>query len=246
MKNLFLLLLFPVFLSAQEDVIEYNKGVAAHNKNDYETAINCYKKCLEINHENTKAKTNIGIVYYNKSLNQYNNKEYEQSLESLKSADSYNSEDAKVYYMKGCCHQELNRHKEAILNYSKAIEFSKEPAAYYAARSWAYNDLHDNINRLADMKKAVEHNPENAEYQYHCGKHKQEVSMDEYKTAIKNYNKAISLNPDYKEAYRERGAWYMTNEQFDKALPDLKKAKELGADVDHFIEAAKFELEMED
>jgi hypothetical protein len=37
----------------------------------------------------------------------------------------------------------------------------------------------------------------------------------------------------------------MTFQQFSKALPDLKRAKELGADVDHLIEAVNFEMEVE-
>ena len=36
----------------------------------------------------------------------------------------------------------------------------------------------------------------------------------------------------------------MTFQKFDKALVDLKKAQELGADVKHLIEAAQFEMKM--
>ena len=137
------------------------------------------------------------------------------------------------------------KYTEALSAYGKAIELSDKPAHCYASRAWVYNDLHDNKNRLADMKKAVELEPNNAKYQYNCGKFKQEVNQEEYKTALANYNKAIELDAEYKEAYTERAAYYMTFQQFEKALPDLKKAKSMGADVEHLIEAAQFELEMQ-
>ena len=147
--------------------------------------------------------------------------------------------------MSGCCHQEQKLYKTAINDFTKAIEHTDYPAAYYCARSWVYNDLNDHKSRLSDIKKAVEYEPENAEYQFQCGKFKQEVSQEEFKTAINNYNKAITIKPDFTEAYTERAAYYMTFQKFSKALPDLKKAKELGADVDHLIEAVNFEMEME-
>ena len=69
------------------------------------------------------------------------------------------------------------------------------------------------------------------------------IGTEEFKTAEADYSKAIELKPDYQEAYTERAMYYMTFQKFSKALPDLQKAKELGADVDHLIEAAKYEME---
>ena len=53
------------------------------------------------------------------------------------------------------------------------------------------------------------------------------------------------MQPENKDGYTERATYYMTFQKFDKALVDLKKAKELGGDVDHLLEAAKFEAEMQ-
>jgi tetratricopeptide (TPR) repeat protein len=242
---IFLSLLLPITLIAQEDIKHYNEGVKAQNANDYETAIKCYKKCLLINSKNKDAQTNIGISYYNQSLDYYNKKHYEESIESNNNALKYDPKNSSIYYIIGACHQEQKKYKEAIVNYTKAIGMSSKPASLYSARAWVYSELHDHKSSLSDMEKAVEHEPDNAQYQYWCGKTKQEIGTDEFKTALKNYNKAIELKPDYKDAYTERAAYYMTFQKFKKALPDLAKAKELGADVDHLIEAAKFEMEMQ-
>ncbi|MCH2023562.1 MAG: tetratricopeptide repeat protein [Saprospiraceae bacterium] len=244
-KILLLIIIFPLYLLAQEDIKLYNKGVEAHNAKDYKTAISYYNQCLKINPNNKSAIKNLGVIYYNTSLDYYDKKLYDNALHFLEKALKYNPKDPKIFYMSGCCHQEQKLYKTAINDFTKAIEHTDYPAAYYCARSWVYNDLNDHKSRLSDIKKAVEYEPENAEYQFQCGKFKQEVSQEEFKTAINNYNKAITIKPDFTEAYTERAAYYMTFQKFSKALPDLKKAKELGADVDHLIEAVNFEMEME-
>lgn len=246
MRLLFIFLfLFPVLLIAQKDIKYYNEGIKAHNSGDYTNAIKCYQKCLESNPNNKDAHSSIGVAYYNQSLGHFNKKEYDQSIACCLKALKYNPKNADTYYMIGTAQRRQKKHQEAIASYTKAIEYSDKPASMYAGRAWLYNDLHDHKAQLADMKKAVEHEPDNAEYQFHCGKFKQDVSQEEFKTAGKNYTKAIELNPDYVEAYTERAAFYMTFLQFKKALVDLKRAKDLGADVSHLIEAANFELEMQ-
>jgi tetratricopeptide (TPR) repeat protein len=42
--------------------------------------------------------------------------------------------------------------------------------------------------------------------------------------AVKDYNKALSLNPDYTDAYYNRGIIYEKNKKYDEALDDYNKA----------------------
>ena len=245
MKWFFLFLCtLPLGLWAQPDLQLYNQGVKAHNEGDYVTAIQCYEKCLVINPKNKQAQQNIGSAYYNQSISAYNNNNYNQSLQFAESALRY-TKSADVYAMIGNNHQRQRNYQEALLDFTHAIEVSEEPAAFYAARSWVYNDLLDNANRLADMEKAAELEPSNADYQFYAGKYKQVMGEEVFKKAIDHYNKAIELRPDFREAYIERGAYHLTFRSFKAALNDLNKAKEMGADVSHLIEAAQFELEQE-
>jgi tetratricopeptide (TPR) repeat protein len=247
MKSLLLFLfLIPLSLFAQEEVEQYNNAVKAHNSGDYAKAIECYEKCLKINPNNKDAYANIGIVYYNRSLTAFNNKEYDKCIQYSEKNLSYQPDNSEAYYMIGSTQQIQKKYTEAIASYTQALKINTTSARFYAARAWVYNDLNDNKARLADMKKAVEYEPENATYQFNCGKFKQSISSEEFKTAGKNYTKAIELNPKYMEAYTERAAFYMTFQEFKKALVDLNKAKELGADVAHLVEAARFELEMQE
>jgi tetratricopeptide (TPR) repeat protein len=247
MKYLLLFLfLIPCSLFAQEEVEHYNNGIKAHNSGDYEKAIECYEKCLEINPNNKDASAQLGLSYYNNSLTAFNQKEYDKCIQDCKKSLSYHPNNSEAYYMMGTSQQHQKKYTEAIASYTQALGISNNSAKFYAARAWIHHDLDDLKAKLADMKKAVEYAPENAEYQFHCGKFKQNASPEEFKTAGKNYTKAIELKPDYTEAYAERAAFYMTFQEFKKAVADLNKAKELGADVSHLMEAAKFELEMQE
>jgi tetratricopeptide (TPR) repeat protein len=247
MKSLLLFLfLVPFSLFAQEEIEHFNKGIKAHNAGNYLEAVECYEKCLAINPKNKEAYANIGIAYYNTSLTAFNKKEYDSSILYCKKALKYQPENSEAYYMIGTSQQQQKKYTESIASYTQALEINSTSAKFYAARAWIYNDLNDHKAQLADMKKAVEFEPDNAEYQFNCGKFKQVVSAEEFKTAGKNYTKAIELNPDYTEAYIERAAFYMTFQEFKKALADLNRATDLGADVSHLMEAAQFELEMQE
>jgi tetratricopeptide (TPR) repeat protein len=46
----------------------------------------------------------------------------------------------------------------------------------------------------------------------------------DYHQAIEDYSQAITLNPDYAEAYNNRAYTYMTIQEYAVALPDLNEA----------------------
>ena len=49
-------------------------------------------------------------------------------------------------------------------------------------------------------------------------------------TAIRDYDKAIQLKPDYDRAYYNRGQAYVQDGDFDKGIADFKKVLELSND----------------
>ena len=55
--------------------------------------------------------------------------------------------------------------------------------------------------------------------------------MGNMKGAIKDYSKAIELNPEYAEAYSRRGMAYIMLEKPKKAIQDFTKAMELGLET---------------
>ena len=55
-------------------------------------------------------------------------------------------------------------------------------------------------------------------------------STDKYDEAIRHYDKAIVLHPEFAQSYRERGVTYSNKGDFEKAVGNLTKAIELNPD----------------
>jgi len=51
--------------------------------------------------------------------------------------------------------------------------------------------------------------------------------LKQYESAIEDYGKAIELNPNFAEAYNNRGAAYLNLKQYESAIEDYGKAIEL-------------------
>ena len=51
--------------------------------------------------------------------------------------------------------------------------------------------------------------------------------MDDYDNAIACFDEAIRLDPNFADAYHSRGVAYRDKADLGKAIPDIKRAKEL-------------------
>ncbi|MFO7789342.1 MAG: tetratricopeptide repeat protein, partial [Bacteroidales bacterium] len=58
------------------------------------------------------------------------------------------------------------------------------------------------------------------------------MKAERYQQAINKFNEALSVNPDFEQAYLNRGSAYFQSNQLDKAKKDLVKATELNADLE--------------
>ena len=56
------------------------------------------------------------------------------------------------------------------------------------------------------------------------------IKKGDYDRAIANYDRAIWLQPDYIDAYYNRGLAYSNKGDYDRAIADLEKVLELSAD----------------
>ena len=91
---------------------------------------------------------------------------------------------------------------------------------------------------IAEFEKSAELAPQNAQIYYNLG-YTYEGKRDANK-AIVCYSKAISINPEYINAYLKRAAMYWFSSQYDKSWDDVNKIKALGGTPDAgFLEGLK-------
>ena len=111
--------------------------------------------------------------------------------------------------------------------YNEAIEAFKSTINIKPDYSDAYSNigncqlyLKNHTNAIENFKKAIEINEKNSFAFNGQGVHTKNQMITE---AIINYRKAITIKPDYFEAYENLGTTLSTIRQFDEAKKLLKK-----------------------
>lgn len=145
----------------------------------------------------------------------------------LKEAPSY----AAVYVWKGKCLQEFEEYQAAYEAIATACNLDPTEASY-----WFEMGLFKYTIAITSIKKP--------ELCGDCGKFllpegSNLKATDYYKSALKDYQKAVQLNPSYSEAYYQMGITFAALSDTENACLQLQKA----IDLKH-SEASKYHLEI--
>ena len=113
----------------------------------------------------------------------------------------------------------------ALTYYNKAIELDTDAADGYFRRALVKEKLDNFDEANEDYLKAISLNPQPVYYS-NLGLNKSIKGDNE--EAIKYFNEAIKIDPEYMQAYMNRGIAYHYLGNMDKACKDVTKAYELG------------------
>ncbi|MBK6447155.1 MAG: tetratricopeptide repeat protein [Bacteroidetes bacterium] len=125
----------------------------------------------------------------------------------------------------------------------------------YGGRGNGYNDKQMYQQAIQDLNKAIELKTDYADAYYNRGlayyfiaKQNQDAGKSDdasryYSLSIQDNSEAIKYKPNLARAYFNRSGNYFILKQFDLALTDVLKAKELGMEVDPaYIEFLKKQI----
>lgn len=101
-----------------------NLGTAYSDKEDYQNAIECFKKALEYNKEDYDAWFNLGFCY--KQL-----KDYEKAIQAYQSAIAIKPNQADAYFNIGNIYEHQNETAIALEYYKKALEYRDDNDNHY-------------------------------------------------------------------------------------------------------------------
>jgi len=177
------------------------------------------------------------MQYYDQELMNYNqkhnyspaftfsNKQYPFSKnlvdQQIKNAElEIKSGNSEAYFFKGSYELSNKKYNNAVASFNACIDKNKNFAYAYFSRANAIVDMTDyiqsiGVNEDTNLRLKDDNKSKNSE-----------IIVD-YSSAIKDYNKAIELNPDFIFAYFNRANTYAKSKQFDKAIADYNKAIEL-------------------
>jgi len=128
------------------------RGVSFSISGEYEKAIECFDKAIELNPNLTKAYINRGNAYY--YLEQY-----EKAIEDYSKAIEIDPDYARAYNNRGNAYRHLKQYERAIEDYNKAIEIDPDYAWTYNSRGLAYYNLEQYEKAIEDYNRAIELDP---------------------------------------------------------------------------------------
>lgn len=166
----------------------------------------------------------------------YDTEKYPQAQRLLQDVARSDSATSEALHLMANCLQKEEKFVAAIQYYEKAEKLSGASAALMADHANALINLTQYKEAEKKLKKALKADPELPEAYYFYGN----VKYFEFSTsaAIKYYNEAIRLRPDYRDALYMRAATHAEAEKYHLAVRDYEAALE----IDPGLESARFNI----
>lgn len=158
-------------------------------QNDYNQAISCYQKAIEINPNFFLAYNNLGTAYT--SLGQH-----QQAITCIQKAIEIDSNSAEAYTNLGSAYVSSGQHQQSISYYQKAIEINSNFSVAHYSLGTVYAFLGQHQQAITCLQKAIEIAP-NFAFAYHS-LGATFYLLGQYQEARKNLQKA-------KKLYRAQG-----------------------------------------
>ena len=178
-------------------VLIYNICGGAYTElEQFDLAIENYKKALLVKPDYADAFCNIGIVQQKKG-------ELKTAIQNYKKAIKINPLHVRAHYNMGISYKTKGDPEGAIACYKQAIKLQPNHAEAYNNMGTAFSDVSKLQKAIDCFKRAVDFKPTYAEAHHNMGNALKELKK--FEEAIGAYNKALSLKPNQAETYRNLG-----------------------------------------
>ena len=203
-------------LNPGDTKLHYNIGTAFQSIDDFEHAEKAYKKSLEFDPNNEKAKAALDLLakqandkkvqeLSTRAVELQNSNNYPEAITTYLAAISINPNDPSLYYNLGTAYQSSGDLNNAQLQYQKALDLDKTNQTYLNAMKSLKSNLAEPLIQSAINKQ----------------------SANDLSGAITDYLKAIELISDDAQIYFNLGTAYQANKQTDEAIQSYQKAIQL-------------------
>lgn len=165
--------------------------------------------------------------FYKQGLEAYQRGNYKAAVEKLTQAIEINPKNARAYNTRGDAFYRLGEYDKAQADSSQAIRLNPHDANAYYDRGFIFYKLRKYKEAIADYNKAIELDEKNANIYFGRGlaRYKLKDKQGEDKQgAIDDLSQAISLKPEYSEAYLQRGIVHRRIGQKQAAIEDFATA----------------------
>jgi tetratricopeptide (TPR) repeat protein len=214
---------FPFFAEAA-----YSMGLVKFREQDFDEAVENFKKTLELNHfhENARAAiANVAKNKFNEGNNSYKRRDLEGALAAYMEVLKIDESFYQAHYQIGVIQAKMGDRTTAINHYQKALDIAPDFYKGYYAMALSQKANSDMQGALSSLESAIK---------IHPGYDKAYGAMGDIYIEDKNYEKAIAIlntsiqvNPQYTKGYLSLGIAYSDQEKYDLAQSPLEMATSL-------------------
>ena len=238
------------------DVIHLLAVVCA-SQEKHQTAIEYYKKALELSPNNVLALSNLGsslnsighnheafsafqkaieidpnepIAWYNAANTLCDTGEYEESLTYYEQSIKLNPQYCPALINYGKALFELKRYSESLTFYDEALRINQDSLDCLINKGATLKELTRYDEAIAHFDKALSLNPDYAEGWSNKG-----IALNglkRYEEAIAHFDQALSLKPEYAEGFYNKGSALNELKRYDEGIAHYDKALSLKPDID--------------
>lgn len=199
----------------------FYKGNTEYEQNNYDVAIDNYKKAIDINPELSEAYYNLGVAYSKKE-------EIETAVTYYEKAIAIDPEFTEAYYGLGFLYFKGGEFQTAIIYYKKAIAIDSEFIEVYINLANVYSIKGEIETAISYLKEAIVINPEYADAYINLGNAYSEKG--DINASIASYKKAIEIEPENSDAYVNLGMSYSDKGDIEAAISSYKKAIDINSE----------------
>jgi len=207
------------------DIAYTNRGLAKEKKGNLTGAFDDYKKSAETNPSYALAWNNMGSM--KAMLN-----EQTHAIRYFDKAISIDPNLINTYRNRAQSKAALNDHEGAINDYNLYIQNVQDNPDAYNDRGLEKQHSKDYTGSIEDFTKAIEIGPGLQSpnvYIYYLNRGLSQAYLSKFESAFNDYEKALTLNPNYADGYNNRGVLKCYTKDYKGGCQDFQYAITLGS-----------------
>ncbi|NVK84480.1 MAG: tetratricopeptide repeat protein [Cytophagia bacterium] len=204
--------------STEHPTLYNNLGLAKYYLGDYKGARVDYQEALKSDSMNLNFNQNMGLLMFKF-------KDYEAIEKYYTRAIIIDSTSSKAYYYRGVGRAELSNYEQALNDYTQAENYGLDAPELYNYRGVSEYNLGNFEAASISVKKAIERDSSNNQYIFNLAEIYEQ--LDDYQSAIKQYDFLLTRDSTFHSVYASRGLAYWELAMTKAARRDIEKAIEL-------------------
>ncbi len=192
---IFILILFPSLGLSKTANSYYKQGLSHSDQGNYEIAIQNYNKAIEL-------KPNFLDAYLKRGLAYHFMEKYNQAILNYNKAIELDSKNIIAYHYRAASFVFIGNYELQLKDFNKIIQLAPDDVLAHAGKGHCYFQTKDYKLAIQEYTKVIELKPDQGLGYIYFYRGKSQYFLGNNKSALKDINKAIEIDPNISDAIK--------------------------------------------